>query len=294
MNPCQEIVDRIGTLPPLPDTAVRLMAVVNDPRSTVDQLVEAIRYDQAVTTELLRLCNSAYFGLSRRIASLNEAMVRLGTVKVMQLVMAVHTSTLLRHEQRGYGLAAGGLWRHSVGVALACGAVAPKVNLTNAGLAFTAGLLHDIGKVVLSEYVAEQFGEIIALVTHRGQSFLEAERAVLGYDHQQIGGEVAERWQLPDSIVRCIRHHHDPASLEPADPLVDTVHLADCICLMLGIGLGSDGLAYRADPEVMGRCGFHERDLETVGIQTLTDLKKVEEMFTNPGPPARGRRGAGR
>ena len=93
MNACKEIADRVGALPPLPDTAVKLVTVLNDPQSTVEQLVEVIKYDQAVTTDVLRLCNSAYFGLSRRITSLNEAMVCLGNVKVMQLVMAVHTNS---------------------------------------------------------------------------------------------------------------------------------------------------------------------------------------------------------
>ncbi len=281
MNAQQEIISRVGTLPPLPDTAVKLMEVINDPSSSVDEIVEVIRYDQAVTADVLKLCNSAYFGLSRNITSLNEAMLRLGTVKVLQLVMSVHTSSILANEQRGYGLDPGVLWRHSVAVALAASTVAQKIGLTNVNLVFTGGLLHDIGKVVLNEYVAEEFGKILGLVKENRLSFVEAEHQVLGYSHQEIGGKIARMWKLPDPIVRCIRYHHDPGDLETPDPLVDAVYLANCVCLMLGIGLGEDGLHTRADEAVMDRNRLNERDLEAVGAQMIVDLQRVEELFAN-------------
>lgn len=281
MNAQQDIISRVGTLPPLPDTAVKLMEVINDPSSSVDEIVEVIRYDQAVTADVLKLCNSAYFGLSRNITSLNEAMLRLGTVKVLQLVMSVHTSSILANEQRGYGLDPGVLWRHSVAVALAASIVAQKINLTNVNLVFTGGLLHDIGKVVLNEYVAEEFGKILGLVKENRLSFVEAEHQVLGYSHQEIGGKIARMWKLPDPIVRCIRYHHDPGDLETPDPLIDAVYLANCVCLMLGIGLGEDGLYYRADDAVLERNHLNERDLEDVGAQTVVDLQRVEELFAS-------------
>lgn len=281
MNAQQDIISRVGTLPPLPDTAVKLMEVINDPSSSVDEIVEVIRYDQAVTADVLKLCNSAYFGLSRNITSLNEAMLRLGTVKVLQLVMSVHTSSILANEQRGYGLDPGVLWRHSVAVALAASIVAQKINLANVNLVFTGGLLHDIGKVVLNEYVAEEFGKILGLVKENRLSFVEAEHQVLGYSHQEIGGKIARMWKLPDPIVRCIRYHHDPGDLETPDPLIDAVYLANCVCLMLGIGLGEDGLYYRADETVLERNHLNERDLEDVGAQTVVDLQRVEELFAS-------------
>lgn len=275
----RDILQRVGSLPPLPDTAIRLMNVINDPRSTVDEIVEVIRYDQAVTAEVLKLCNSAYFGMTRTITSLSEAMVCLGTVKVLQLVMSVHTSALLSKAQIGYGLAPGMLWRHSVAVALAASATAQRINLGNVSLAFTAGLLHDIGKVVLNEYVAEEFLEIVRRVREEKLAFVEAEQAVLGYSHEEIGGRIADVWKLPQPIIQSIRHHHDPTRLVPPDPFVDTVYLANCICLLLGIGLGEDGLYSRASDAVMQRNGLKESDLENIGAQMLLDLRKVEQIF---------------
>lgn len=281
MTNLEDIVSRVSSLPALPDTALKLMNVMNDPRSAVDDIVEAIRYDQTVTTEVLRLCNSAYFGLSRKVTSLNDAMLCLGTVKVLQLVMSVYTNTVLSREQSGYGLAPGVLWKHSVAAALCSSLFAQRLKLANTNLAFTAGLLHDIGKVVLNEYVAEEFAEIIRRVTEERLSFTEAERKVLGFSHEEVGAMIAEKWNLPETIVLCIRFHHDTKQLDPPDTLVDTVYLANCVCLLLGVGLGEDGLYYRADQEVIDRYGLHETDLEKIGAQMMTDLRRVEQVFTN-------------
>jgi len=274
-----EIIRGIGMLPPLPDTALKLLRVVNDPLSTVDDIVEAIRYDQAVTGQVLRLCNSAYFGLSRKVTSLSDAMLCLGTMKVMQLVMSVHTTALLSKPQRGYGLDPGVLWKHSVAVALASAGFTNYVKGANGSVAFTAGLLHDIGKVVLNEYVAAEFNEIARRVSEERLSFIEAEQQVLGFSHEDVGGRIAEQWKLPEAMVLCIAHHHRPGEVDPPNVLVDMVHLADCTCLLLGLGLGDDGLSYRADAAVMERYGLRESDLETLGAQVLIDLKRVEAIF---------------
>ncbi len=283
MITCEDIVSQIDALPPLPDTALKIMDVLNDPRNTVEQLVEVIRYDQAVTTEVLRLCNSAYLGAGRRIDSLADAMVCLGTAKVTQLVMSVHTNSLFTSEQDGYGLQPGALWRHSVGVALAAASVASLIKMPNKGVVFTAGLLHDIGKIVLNEFVREGFAEIVRLVTDKQQSFLEAEQAVLGFSHQEIGAAIGEKWRLPEPIVDCIRHHHDPTSIDPPSQLVDVIYIADTTAMLFGVGLGLDGLAYRADEAVVARLGLNQHDMQNVGAQMLVELKRAEQLFESVG-----------
>lgn len=279
MKKIEDIIQQIESLPQLPDTAVKLMKLMGDPRSTLDDIVEAIKYDQIVTTQVLKLCNSAYFGLSRMVTSLNDAMLCLGTIKLLQMVMAVHTNSMLTKKQVGYGLQSGSLWKHSVAVAIASSLIAQKLKVPDVNLVFTAGLLHDIGKVVLDQYVDHDFDELQRLVTEEGLSFSEAEQRVIGFAHDEVGSMIAEKWNLPETIVRCIQHHHSPWNLEQPDTAVDIVYLADCICLMLGIGLGEDGLSYRADPKVMERHGLHEPDLEYIGAQMITELKRVQELF---------------
>jgi putative nucleotidyltransferase with HDIG domain len=279
MSRIDELVARVNELPPLPDTILRLLGVLHDPDATVADMVEAIRYDQAVTAEILRVCNSAYFGLPRGLHSLSDAMRYLGTLRVVNLVVAMHANSMLGRPQPGYGLPAGALWRHSVGVALASSAFSDRINLVNRGLCFTAGLLHDIGKVLMSEYVAGEIGKILDEVGTGKFSFLEAEERVVGFSHAEVGERLAMQWRLPEPIVRCIRYHHQPQQLLPPDPLVEVVYLANCVCLLCGVGLGVEELTYRADAAVMERHHLQECDLEVIGAQMLTDLRNVEQAF---------------
>jgi putative nucleotidyltransferase with HDIG domain len=289
MNFVNDIVSRVGELQPLPGTVLRLIHVVNDPRSSVDDIVETIKYDQTVTSRMLRIVNSAYFGLTCEITSLSEALRVLGTIKVLQLVMAVHTNSLLARGQRGYGLLPGKLWQHSVGVALASAVLADRLRHPNRNLLFTAGLLHDIGKVILNEYVADQFARIVQMVAEQKTSFPEAEKQILGFSHDEIGAQVGEKWRLPEGIVLGIRYHHQPDALDPPSPLVDILHMADCMCLMLGVGLGSDGLYYRASKHVTTRLGLRESDLEMLSAQVLVELKRVESLFGEDSADALGK-----
>jgi len=279
MNSAKDIIECVGSIQPLPDTALKLMKIMSDPKSTLDEIVGTIKYDQGVTSEVLKLCNSAYFGLSRKVTSLEDALVCLGTAKVLQMVMSVHTNNMLAQEQQGYGLDPGILWKHSVAVALASSQFAQKLKLPDSNLAFTAGLLHDIGKVILNEHVAEEFVEIVRLVTDEHLAFVEAERRVLGFSHEEVGAMMAEKWKLPDPIVRCIRYHHAPSDLEPHDPLVDAIYLANCVCLLFGIGLGEDGLCSRADATVLERYKLRHADLEIIGAQVVVELQRVQAMF---------------
>ncbi len=286
MKSVDEILERVGEIPPLPGTATKLIMVLNDPSATMNDIVEVIRYDQAIVSQILRLCNSAYYGLSRQVQSLEDAIRFLGTMRVFQLTMAVHSNALLAGQQRGYGLDPGVLWRHSVGVALGSSLFARRIELGTANLAFTIGLLHDIGKLVLNECVADEFAEIVRRVNEDGLSFTEAEVQVLGVSHEEIGGRIAERWSLPDPIVRGIRYHHDPQELEPPDPLVDVVYLADSTCLLFGVGTGLDGLSYRARPEVLARHHLGEQDIETIGAAMFDELNRVEQVSV-AGPVGR-------
>ncbi|MGD8450377.1 MAG: HDOD domain-containing protein [Phycisphaerae bacterium] len=274
------LVEQVKQVPRLPDTAMRLVSVLGDPGSSVQDIVETIRYDQTVTAEILRLCNSAYFGLARRVNSLDEAIRLLGTAKVLQLAMSAQVQPVLNKPQEGYGLAPGSLWEHSVAVALGCRDLARRVGAGDLGLSFTLGLLHDVGKVVLNEYVAAEYVEIVRRVSDEHMSFLEAEQSVLGFTHTEAGARLAEVWSLPEVITKCIRYHHDPDEMETPDALVDCVHLANTIGMLMGVGGGAvDGLAYRASPAALERQGLGQRDLETIGADIVAELRSVRQLF---------------
>jgi len=280
MTATQEaILARIDALPALPAAAYRLTRIIQDPDCRLKDVVDTIRFDSSVTAQLLRICNSAYYGLARRIVAVEDAVRLLGMSKVVQLALAAHARSLLSGTQAGYGLQAGALWMHSVGVALASQKIAQRSCGSAAATLFTAGLLHDIGKIVLNEHLADAYVRVAARVVEEGLSFPDAEMAELGFTHAELGARVAERWQLPEEIVRSIRYHHTPSQLEPADPIVDAVHAADVVCLLMGVGGGDDGQMYRADAGAIQRLALDRSAIEQLGVETVSELKAVQSQF---------------
>jgi len=166
-----------------------------------------------------------------------------------------------------------------VGVALGAQLLARHMHLAQVGLLFTAGLLHDVGKVALNEHVAQEYAEIARRVFTDRISFCEAEREVLGFTHPEVGARLAESWNLPESIINCIKYHHEPETLSTPDALVDAVHLADSVCLVMGVGGGDGGLAYRASSGVMARHNVTQSDLDLLGAELIAELRSVQALF---------------
>lgn len=274
----KRIVEDIDLLEPMAPAAHRMLQIAGDPKSSIGDLVEVIQYDQAVTANLLRICNSAGVGLQREIRSVKQAAAYLGMEKVACLVMTGHSSANLKRAQEGYDLLEGDLWRYSVASALICQDLAETVEPRKVTLLFTAALLKDIGKVVLSRYVKDLFQEIMTEVREEGLSFVEAEKKILGIDHAELGGRIAEKWHFSEAMAEIIRNHHNPDRAPPGDLSLPIVYLGDCICMMIGVGLGSDGLAYRYYSQVADRLRFTEADLQRSMIGLREKLATVEDL----------------
>ncbi|PKN25109.1 MAG: chemotaxis protein, partial [Deltaproteobacteria bacterium HGW-Deltaproteobacteria-21] len=191
----------------------------------------------------------------------------------------IRKSFPFRKRQDGYDLEEGDLWKYSVSSALISRELAEKRKMDNSHLVFTAALLKDIGKVVLSQYVADSFEKINLLVTQYGYSFMEAEKAVIGIDHAELGGLVAEKWGYSPKMVEIIRSHHLTDESTEFDLETSIVYLADTLCMMIGVGVGSDGLAYRFRKDVIDKLGFSDRDFQEVMAGFGEKLRKVEELI---------------
>ncbi len=275
----KRILKSIRALPPFPVTIQKVMALAGDPDSSLTELAAVIRLDQAITANILRICNSAYFGLRRPVDNVGDAILHMGRKNVLRAVMAAGLSRYFR-TARGYDVRAAELWEHAVAVALMSQICAAKLSGADDPRLFTAGVLHDIGKTVMGEFVLEAWQKIQDLVEKQKYAFLEAEEEVLGVNHAELGGEIARIWKFPDEILKAIAFHHRPDLLANGDTVPWIVYLSNQVCHLMGIGVGTDALAYRAVGDVAGRFGFRQRDLEDMMARLHRSMQEARELVS--------------
>ena len=273
-----KIIADSKNLKPVTSVSEKLLEIIYDPSSSLNDIVNIIKFDQGMTANCLKICNSSYFGFSAPVTSIKQAVAYLGADRVACLVMMGSNAENFKAAQGGYDLSQGELWRYSVSSALLAQDLAEKRQMNNISMIFTAALLKDIGKVILHQYVKESFDAIIREVKDNGLTFIEAEERVIGIDHAELGARIAEGWNFSAAMIDIIKYHHSPQQASPDDLTVPVVYLADSICMMMGIGVGSDGLAYRHHQNVMERLAFSEVDLQLAIAGFWEKLKGVEEM----------------
>ena len=179
------------------------------------------------------------------------------------------------------------MWEHAVGTALLAQILAKRVSGREDTSLFTAAILHDIGKIVLGAFVKDKYAEIKKVVNEQSRSFLEAEEKVLGMNHATLGGMIAANWKFPEDIRQAIAFHHRPDRLANGKSLMPwLVHLADQGCLMLGIGQGSDGLAYDGLDESMKRLNLAQADFEGALARLVKELDDARELIGIVQPQA--------
>ncbi|MGZ8462881.1 MAG: HDOD domain-containing protein [Candidatus Deferrimicrobiaceae bacterium] len=271
MKRTREILEKVDALPPFPTVIHKVLSLLQDPLVSAEHILEAVRFDQSITANVLKVCNSALLGGARRVSSLKDALVRIGNKPLIRVILSAGGSDVLQKEVPGYDMERGALWRHSVLCALLCESLSDVIGYGRKDKAFTAGLLHDVGKVVLSEFVGKEYGKIRDAAMAANFTFLDAESGILGVNHAEAGGRIGEKWNFDAELVNAIRHHHDPAKGE-AGPLLFLVHLSDVLCLTSGIGGGADGLRYNVDHELLKSHGIGSKEFE-LGMIRLADVE---------------------
>jgi putative nucleotidyltransferase with HDIG domain len=273
-----QITPMIKTFPGMPGAALKLLALTDDPDVTVQQIEGILRQDAGLTANLLRLANSAYFGLPSRVGSARQAVILLGLKRLVQMVIAACTSTIMDRSVPGYDLPAGELWRHSLAVSVAAEGLARELKMEAAEEIFTAALLHDVGKLILGQFVQDDYGKI-EMALAQGLPFETAEAIVLGTDHAAVGAEVLSKWSLPAGIVQAVRWHHAPEKAERVDAMLDVVHVANVLCLMIGIGVGREGLHHEPSSAATRRLGLGTAHLEKVASRTLQWANELSQAM---------------
>lgn len=264
-----QIVVKVDELPSLPHIVVRVMELTEDPDSTAFDINEVINQDQNMTAQVLRMANSVYYGYSRRIATVTDAIVLIGFNAVRSIVLAASVSKILKKELSGYVMGEGELWRHSQGAAVFARLLAKKSKFRSVELAYTATLLHDIGKLVLNSYLSESYQEVLKIVNEEKLPFNEVEDKIFGFNHATVGGKVAEKWNLPNDLVEAIAYHHHPEQAEMNPQLTAIVHIADAVALQMGMGMGIDGLMYPFSKDAMDLLQVSENDIESMMAEVV-------------------------
>lgn len=274
-----EVMNRIADIPALPAASAEVLRLARDPEIGVGDLMEVIEFDPVLTTEILRLANTAYFAGPRTVASLRDAGVLFGTQRILQLVLASSVFPIARKPLKGYDLPAGQLIRHSMAVAigaeqlaLVCGPSAPSHT-------FTAGLLSDLGKIILGTFLEVDAGPVVRLATEQHLSFEVAEREVLGIDHAEAGALLLTAWNVPETIVDVVRWHHEPDRAEFEQYPVDLVHVASHLSAGFGLGGGVDGLNYRPNAHALARLKVDHVMLERAACNMLIGLAQVQHQL---------------
>jgi putative nucleotidyltransferase with HDIG domain len=280
MNLTDEILESANRLPQAVAVFQRVLQLIDDPESSAQDIVEVIQYDPSITANILRICNSAVFGGRREIHSVREALVRIGFNQLLEIILSQECCSLFDRSYRGYDLEFGALWRHSVACALLAQIISTHLNKGKSPHLFTAALLHDIGKIVLSEYVDQHFDEIKTGLARGNCSFIEAEKDALGIDHAELGGKISENWNFPEIIVSAVRYHHAPFLASSHHELVNLIYLADLVALMTGFGGGADGLFSHGHKEIMKQFGLRRKDIETFMLEVQMRMKEVEIMLS--------------
>jgi len=269
-----EILAQVDRLPAFPASAARLSGLLRDERAGAPEVEQVVRPDPSLTASLLRIANSPYFSPRSRPDTVRQAVALLGMKRTFEVAVSAAMAGMVPARLPGYDLDAKSFWLHCVAVAVLSERLARETGASSPDLLFTAGLLHDIGKLAIATFV-ERASASILVRTRAGMDFVAAEREVLGVDHTEVGARVAERWKLPAPVAWAARWHHHPTEAPPNvdRPLVDLVHAADSLAISLGLGCDAGEMARTVDPGVWRRLGLQVRRMEKVAGESLDAVR---------------------
>jgi len=271
-----QLIQEAAKLPPIPQTVQKALAFIRDPGSNASDLANVLSKDQILSAHVLRWANSALYGMENRIATVQQAIVVLGLNTIQELILAHSMSDHLNKPMPGYELNRGDLWHHAVGTAIGAKLISKEKGLKIDEEAYFAGLLCDIGKVVFEKLLRDTD---TSQPEWSQRSFQEMENATFGIDHAWLGAEMAQSWQLPENLVMSIAYHHNPEKAPKHQMLVSAVHISDAAMMMLGVGIGIDGLQYSLDIEALKRLRMNEEDLAHLVEKISDQLAHAKELI---------------
>ena len=260
----EQLLKESERIEPVPQVVHQLMELAEDPDVPISEITDLILYEPVVTANLLKLANSAAFGLKRKVDSVHDAVVMMGLKQVIKLVLLGSTTKPMKSAHRGYDLEEGRLWKQSVSCALIASAMAEALESSDKNIVFTAALLKDIGVIVLDRYMEPAVAQIRAVMATDGIALMEAEKRVLGIDHAHLGGRIAGNWNFSAGLTGIIQHHHLSGDVPAISDAIAIVYLADCLCSISGINGELFCGPYTHYDRLCRQVGLSEADLNRI------------------------------
>lgn len=271
----ERLAEALNSLPPMPQAFDQARGLMADAQARPADMAHVLETNPAIAARVLRLAGMSLYGDADSLSSIQQAAAALNMHMLNEFVTLACAAGLLHSELKGYGLNAWELWRHSLAVAYCARELAERKTPGMVEEAFLAGLFHDCGKLILDGCVEEHSAAFLASVHEEQQSFVDAERRILGFDHPQVSADVCVKWRIPKSQIVAIALHHTPSRFEH-NPLACVLHAADATAIMSGIGSGIDELQYTIDEKAMK---FLALDGDVIGILMADAARYVQRIM---------------
>ena len=274
----QDKIEQITNLPTLPGIVARVMHIVHDPSSSSNDVAFIVGQDLALSAKVLRLANSAFYGMPHTITSIHNAVVILGFKVINTIVLSLTVFDMFPHEKKSSLFNRTAFWRHCTSCALICRFLSQRLRsfvLFDPEEAFCAGLLHDIGKVAMEQYLHEDFHKALKHAKHKKISLYEAEKETLGYAHTDVAQWLTANWQLPEAISMPLLHHHDPQNAKDHADIVALCHYADYLCYEMKLTIDEDYAPPSLVRPAVDKLDISPEDVEALRLVLSDELEKV-------------------
>jgi putative nucleotidyltransferase with HDIG domain len=274
----QELISNLGDLPPLPQVAAQVLRLAADPDSTTDELRRVISTDLALTSQILKIANSAMFGMVREVKTLSQAIMTLGFSTIKSVVIASSAKNL--YSRGGTGLQERVLWEHALVTALSGRAYGKAFRHARVEEIFLGGLMHDIGKSVMGIKFPDRYSTLVRAIYNGEVDCLDSELDTFGFDHTMVGEALLMSWNLPSSLVNAVRWHHDPIHAPEEDRVLTAmVALGNQMALDRKAGLGRPESLAGTTSQAMEILGIGEERLEQLKLQALEALESDKNLI---------------
>jgi len=271
----RKLVERVQGLPTLPSMLNNINQMILNPRTSAKEIAQVISSDPALTSKTLRVVNSSFYGFPNRITTITHAIVILGFNTIKSIVLSSTIFDVFRRTVKPGDFDRTEFWKHSIGCGAAAKVIGRRLNYPMLEELFIAGLLHDVGKIVMDQFLPDKFVEVLNLVRSRDILIVEAEAQILGATHADVGAWLFEKWNLSKGLVETTRCHHNPALASDSQKFAEIIHVSDILVRAIRFGNGGDNKIPALHEGAWRSLGLQETGLDDLLSQTGQEIEKA-------------------